>query len=91
MKAGRVDEQMWGIYADLMAKTTGGQGFAFDAAASASDNIQRFLDELEKRDSELGVLLRQNVSRVVPLPTEAGSRAAARSAFNTAIKKALDS
>jgi len=63
--------------------------FEFDPQESAERNIEKFLYHLEQQNAEMAKLLRSNIGKMIPLP-DGQKRTAARSAFNSAIKTALD-
>ena len=64
--------------------------FSFDPELSPQQNIERFLKHLEIKDHEMAALLRANLGKLSPLPTEPQERTAARKAFNQAVADSLD-
>jgi hypothetical protein len=62
--------------------------FSFDPDLSPEENIELFFNHLEQRDLEMTQLLRDNIEKLLPLPSGQGRRAA-REAFNRAIREAL--
>ena len=62
--------------------------FEFDPDKSAEENIDAFLLHVEGQSPELGKLLKANIGGMIPLP-DGQKRAAARTAFNSAVKQAL--
>jgi hypothetical protein len=64
--------------------------FRFDAALSVDVNIQSFLAVLDKRDPALADIFRKNIGTMLPLPSDGGSRSAARLKFSSSVAKAID-
>ena len=63
--------------------------FSFDDTKSFDDNLNLFLDEMDKDDPEMSAILRANLSTISNAHDDQ-SRRAARIRFNGAVKVALD-
>jgi hypothetical protein len=61
----------------------------FDETRSFDNNLEAFLNYMAVEDPELGAILRAHVSKLLEA-TDEGRRRAARSAFNSGVRDALD-
>lgn len=73
-----------------MVKAKSSKTFQFDPTRTVDDNIERFLDVLDARDSDLATIFRQQIGLMLPLPLDPQARSAARMKFNSAVLKAID-
>jgi hypothetical protein len=64
--------------------------FRFDEARPFSDNLETFLQEVERADAEMGKILRDNAGALASIMVDGERDAKKRGAFNTAVLKALD-
>ena len=61
----------------------------FDSTLSTAENIEMFFQYLEGVNKEMATLLKDNIEKLVPLPTENAPRTMARSAFNKAVLNSI--
>ncbi len=64
--------------------------FDFDSTLSAAQNIEKFHKHMESIDAELAVILKAQLSTILPLPDNVSQRTAARQKFTEAVLKQLD-
>ena len=67
-----------------------GVQFEFNSAKTANENFEDFLKHIELSDKVFGPVLRSNLGLILPLPPDTSSRTAARTAFNAAVKKVIE-
>ena len=61
----------------------------FDSTKSFDDNLEAFLAHMEAEDTEMGKILRDNISKL-KLANDDASRKRARADFNKSVTAALD-
>jgi len=64
--------------------------FKFDVDKSAEANIESFFLLLKVLDEEMTELLKGNIDKMIPLPTDPRQRSKERFSFNEAIMKGLE-
>lgn len=62
----------------------------FDDTKSFNENLELFLSHMEAADSEMGAIMRSNITTLKGVSDDATTRRKARAEFNTKIVTALD-
>ena len=62
----------------------------FDSTKPFSDNLEAFVQEVERGDAEMGKILRDNAALLANIMAEGERDTKKRAAFNISVLKALD-
>jgi len=65
--------------------------FKFNPLLTSQENVELFFTHLESIDSEMVILLKNNLEKIFPLPNNPSERSSARINFNQEISRQFDS